>query len=709
MNTPPLLLGAALLFWGWQTGLLWVGAVMALLLESSRLVNTRWEVSDEDLSRIWTFCTLLFLAVAVYAFTANEGPSHFSSFLQNPNSSTSSRAGAASARTAASLFRWLPMTFFLFVAAQAWSTRREVPLTAISLLLRRRKRHAKGGNIEEAHRGFNVAYPYFGACLFAASNHSADDSTFFWGLGALIGWALWSRRPRRFVVPFWVGLFGLAIGLGYFGQRGIGRLQNYLSNLNPQWLLLLRRSWTDPTQSRTSLGHIGHLKNSGRIVIRLWPISGEAPTYLREASYRRYEPRGSVWLAGSSKNDFIVLLPPANGTSWVLLPNKTNTAEVQIACYLDAVSRDSDQPIGLLPLPTGVGRLEDLPAYVVRTNSAGAVLAEGPGLVVFNACYGPGATIDSSPITNEDCEVPARELPALDQIISQLPLAGKSTEQKLRVINGFFQSHFTYRTWQGRPRGTGTSQTPLSRFLLETKSGHCEYFATATVLLLRRLGIPTRYAVGYAVHERSGSGYVVRERDAHAWCLVWNQDAGLWQDFDTTPASWVNAEAKRASPFQWLDDGWSWVQFQFSKFRWGQTRWREYLLWVLAPVLTLLLYRIFFRRRSRARRHSVKEPPAMIRPGLDSEFYLVEQNLARRGIARRPNETLTSWLERVNTDPGLQALRPSVLALLNLHYRYRFDPRGLSGSDRERLKCEAHACLQALHGLPFTQKAVRPP
>lgn len=706
MNTPPLLLGAALLFWGWQTGLLWVGAVMAFVLESSRLVKTRWEISDEDLSRIWTFCSLLFLGLAVYAFTANEGPSHFGSFLQNPDVSTSSRAGAASARTAAALFRWLPMTFFLFVAAQAWSPRREIPLTAISLILRRRKHRAKPGSSEEPHRGFNVAYPYFGACLYAASNHPADGSTFFWGLGVLIGWALWSQRPRRFGVASWVGLFGLAIGLGYLGQRGVGQLQNYLSNLNPQWLLFWRHPWIDPIQSRTSLGHIGRLKESRRIVIRLWPVSGEAPTYLRDASYGKYEPLGSVWLEGS---DFINVLSQTNGTSWLLLPHKTNTGEVRIASYLEGVSRDSGLPMGLLPLPTGVSRLDNLPAYVVRTNSVGAVLAEGPGLVVFNACYGPGVTIDSLPHTYEDCEVSPHEWPALDQIISQLPLAGKSTDQELRVIKRFFQSHFTYSTWQRRPTATGRNQTPISRFLLKTRSGHCEYFATATVLLLRRLGIPARYAVGYAVHERSGSGYVVRESDAHAWCLVWNKDAHIWQDFDTTPAAWLNVETKRASPFQWIADGWSWIKFQFSKFRWGQTHWREYLLWILVPVLLLLLYRILFRRRSRARRQSGKSLPAIILPGLDSEFYLVEQNLARRGVARRPNEPLSGWLERASADLALRELRPSILALLNLHYRYRFDPRGLAGSDRERLRREADACLTALRKFPFTQKAVRQP
>ena len=108
MKTPPFLLGAALLFWGWQTGFLAAGAVMAVLLEGARLVKTRWDFSDDDFSRIWTICTVLFLAAAIYAFTDNGGPAGITGFVQSPNFTTQNRAGAASARTAAAMLRWLP-------------------------------------------------------------------------------------------------------------------------------------------------------------------------------------------------------------------------------------------------------------------------------------------------------------------------------------------------------------------------------------------------------------------------------------------------------------------------------------------------------------------------------------------------------------------------------------------------------------------------
>jgi hypothetical protein len=218
------------------------------------------------------------------------------------------------------------------------------------------------------------------------------------------------------------------------------------------------------------------------------------------------------------------------------------------------------------------------------------------------------------------------------------------------------------------------------------------------VLLVRELNIPARYAVGYAVHETSGAGYVVRDRDAHAWCLVWNRQAQTWEDFDTTPASWVDVEGRRASALQRFSDFWSWVGLQISKFRWGQTEWRRYFLWALVPVLALLLYQILFRRgRKRQRRKPGQAmDPAMIWPGLDSEFYLLEKRLAEQGAARQPGETLAAWLERALSQPALARLREPLQELLRLHYRHRFDPRGLSPEERETLRREAKICLDAL-------------
>ncbi|MSU59326.1 MAG: hypothetical protein EXS35_14345 [Pedosphaera sp.] len=734
MKPPPFLLGTALAFWGWQSDFLIPGVMMGLIVESARLVQARWEFSDEDFSRVWTFCSLLFLAAGVFAFTNNNGPESFGNWFQNPGFRTQGGAGLSAARTGAAIFRWLPMIFFPFLAAQLFSVREIIPLSTISLLVRRRqRREKKAGRPVPPSRNVNIAWPYFVGTVLAASVHRSDDASFFWGLAVLLAWALWTQRSGRFALVIWFATLAVAVALGFTGQRGYGYLQRYLEGMGADWLSRLMRRNVDSSQTRTALGQIGDIKTSGRIVIRLEPKKGSpVPTYLREASYRFY--KAPAWSAGSSRDDFqgVPEEAPVNSGNWTVLKENTNTHGVNIACYLEGVKHGSSA--GLLPLPAGVGRFEKLPAYVLSRNSAGAVLAEGPGLLIFDAFYNPGATLDSRPgtgstnqnrqppagpvpvgsemldsfrtltnltprkaeHTNEDLRVPEREEPALEQVITELQLRGLAREKVLQKVRGFFADKFTYRTWQP-PGKLGTNETALSRFLLKTHAGHCEYFATASTLLLRRLDIPTRYAVGYAVHETSGSGYVVRLRDAHAWCLVWNEDKKIWDDFDTTPASWVEEEGKHASAFQWLQDAWTRLGFEFAKLRWGQSNLRLYLLIAIVPGLAVLFYQIVFRRgRRRKKAAGLSGAEIFNWPGLDSEFYQLETKLAERGVARGTSEPLNEWLTRVATTPGLTELCAPLQEILRLHYRYRFDPLGLSEVDRDVLRREVKACSESL-------------
>ena len=264
------------------------------------------------------------------------------------------------------------------------------------------------------------------------------------------------------------------------------------------------------------------------------------------------------------------------GLTWILQLSKTNVSAVSLACYLNGWSSEVKAPEGLLPLPTGSSRLENLPVYALKMNKTGAVLASGPGLVIFNARFGSGATFDSPPDASTnlwDLFVPTNEVAALEQVIAEMNLAGADDEHKFLAVQHFFSEKFTYSTWQGRDKLAATNETPLARFLLNSRSGHCEYFATATVLLLRKLGIPALYAVGYFVHEPRGKGYIVRERDAHAWCLAWNsRKRKRWRESKIPPNNysgpvWIRNFTRlktsslhvafRASPVNRSRTGWS--------------------------------------------------------------------------------------------------------------------------------------------------------
>jgi len=692
MKPPPFLLAAALLFWGWQTGMLIVGVIIAVAIECPRFIQARWDFSDEDFGRLWTLCSLLTLAAILFAFVDNQGPSSFSGFFQDSNLNTQRAAGTASARTAFAMVRWLPMIYLPFVLAQLFSTREAVPWKAISYFARRRFKKAKlAGKPAPPVTTLNVSMPYFALTLLGAAAHPPEGKAFFWGLSVLLAAGLWTQRSLRFKPAAWVVTIIVGVALGFLGQTGVSQAIRMAENLNLSWMSFLVRRRFDAGQSRTTLGKIGDVKASGQIVIRVETINGGTPpAYLREASYRTY--RGQTWLADINEDGFADVAEAGQNTLvWPLPPlhEATNTHAVNIACYLDGGK-------ALLPLPTGSARLEKLNIIELKRSPLGAVLARGPGLVIFDAHFVDGRTIDSPPEPGDRTNIPPREVAGLEGALAELKLEGRTEEETLRSVAGFFSDKFNYSTWQSPPKFSDTNETALSRFLLKTRSGHCEYFATATVLMLRSLNIPARYAVGFYVHETSGDGYVVRMSDAHAWTLVWDERAQTWRDFDTTPASWVQTES-RPTFLRWVGDVKSRVVFEIRRFFSGQTRLRQYLLWAIVPGLAILTYQIIFRRRKKHRGAGANAfYDRTDWPGLDSEFYLLEKKLAGRGVPREPGEPLSGWLERVARDSALADVREPLEELLRLHYRHRFDPLGLIAEERESLRRNATACLEKI-------------
>ena len=79
-------------------------------------------------------------------------------------------------------------------------------------------------------------------------------------------------------------------------------------------------------------------------------------------------------------------------------------------------------------------------------------------------------------------------------------------------------------------------------FLNDIKEGYCDYYASAMVVMLRSVGIPARFAVGYtpgkeaprqAQDESELIQYRVQENNAHAWPEVFFPSYG-WVQFEPT-------------------------------------------------------------------------------------------------------------------------------------------------------------------------------
>ena len=650
MNTPPFLLAAACALWSMQTGQWLVAAVAAVALEAPRLAPVRWNLAQAHFNRLSDFCSVLIVAVAGYLYLTFGNP-----------------------RALLLLFQWLPVALLPLALAQAWGNQPRIGVAAFVWTLRK--------DPAAAHQAFNIGYAYFVVWLLAASAANVREPVFYAGLVAIGGWALWPARPRRHAPAVWIVLVLLAGGIGYGAQTGLARLQGWIEDSVPEWLTA-SGSRSDPYLSRTDLGHIGTLKLDDAIVLRVRPEQGlKTPLLLHRATYNGYF--GNTWAARGAP---LTPRTPDATARWVL--GRAESAPVRVEIF-DSSPRGNP----VLSLPRGTVEVTGLAATVIKRNGLGTVQAEYPaGQLSYTALVGARGAAEAAP-DDEDLRVPRSDEALLAKVAESAGLRGAGADETVERVRQFFARGFGYSTYQPQaPRGASA----LEDFLLKTRAGHCEYFATATALLLRAAGVPARYATGFSAQEysRLEDAYVVRVRHAHAWVKAWVN--GAWIDVDTTPALWATVEAEAASWWSPAFDLWSWTRFRLSQL----TGTGDDALWTGIALLFIAWFGWRLYRQRRLLVVGTKAPTAARaeapQAGADSEFFLIERALAASGLPREPGETVMSWLARVapRLPAGIEAA--DIAELARLHYRYRFDPAGLARAERERLKTSAQRILDHL-------------
>lgn len=102
---------------------------------------------------------------------------------------------------------------------------------------------------------------------------------------------------------------------------------------------------------------------------------------------------------------------------------------------------------------------------------------------------------------------------------------------------------------------------PMERFLFINKQGHCEWFASSSVVLLRMAGVPARLVSGFRIAKGPVGGVLtITTNDAHAWVEYWT-DAKGWTAFDPTP--------RLLGPSGFLNvfrDGYEWVSAYWYRY-----------------------------------------------------------------------------------------------------------------------------------------------
>ncbi len=652
MKTPPLLLAAAIGFWGWQSNQVMVAALLALALESPRVIPSRRAFTQKSLNRVSDLCALICLLMAVYFFVAHR-----------------------SARAIFLTVQWLPVAFAPLALIQGYHPADRLNVSGFFMVIRRKYPDGRPSG-----PFVNFSYPYLALCILGASTANISNQTFYAGLVLLSGAALWGARADRFTHYVWGAALVAALFAGYVGHIGLHRLQLLIEDKGMEWFMDAIREERDPFRSTTAFGEVGVLKQSNRILYRVKRTRGVAvPLLLRGAAFNTY--RNAVWYA--RKAPFKQTLQPGiSGGTWQLSDEHACDRTIYVAGRLK-------KGRGILPLPTGAARLDDLPAAGAARNRLGVVRVDGgPDLLNYAVCYTPGESSDGLP-DKDDLQIPAAEQKAVGEIIAAWGLSGQSPPAAARIIREQFATEFGYTLdLSGHPVG----KTPIAAFLTQTRAGHCEYFGTATVFILRALGIPARYVSGYAVQEMDpwSRDLVVRSRHAHAWAQA--HIDGRWVNLDTTPSTWVEFESARAGLWQPVTDLWAWVQYRFTKWLKADKDpsgdFERYLIWPIVAVLVVLGGPYLRRKRVQTDKATGGGPgPTERLPGDDSPFYLVQTRIQSWGFSRARPEPFTDFIARVGRGrPEKKAALDKLEGLLVRHYRYRFDPQEAHKADTEDLR-----------------------
>jgi transglutaminase-like putative cysteine protease len=135
--------------------------------------------------------------------------------------------------------------------------------------------------------------------------------------------------------------------------------------------------------------------------------------------------------------------------------------------------------------------------------------------------------------------VPATVPPEVKTLALEITKGQETWFDKARAIEKYFdRAEFSYS--QKDVATPGRNEDYVAQFLLDTKIGYCDNFSTSMAVMLRTLGIPTRWVKGYTGGEYKQLGsnsrkvYEVTNNNAHSWVEVYFPGSG-WLAFEPTP------------------------------------------------------------------------------------------------------------------------------------------------------------------------------
>jgi hypothetical protein len=263
--------------------------------------------------------------------------------------------------------------------------------------------------------------------------------------------------------------------------------------------------------------------------------------------------------------------------------------------------------------------------------------------------------------------VPAVTDAALAGTVKTITTGLTNPYDRVMALMVYLQDNCLYSL--GAP-ATPKGEDVAAHFVLRSKRGACDSFATALAVMARLTGVPARVAVGYQTGEYDAERgvHVVKGDDAHAWAEVYFPKYG-WVPFDP--------QSVEAFEQQSLADLW-----QKGHWRWAVRDVARQAAWVLGIALIAFLGLAALVDPLRLLRHALRPRPSTALQRLSTEYRDFYGRLIRRA-GGRPSPALTpqeavQWLGQT---AGKRLDRGMLQDLNDRFYDLRYAPQ----ADPERV------------------------
>lgn len=295
-----------------------------------------------------------------------------------------------------------------------------------------------------------------------------------------------------------------------------------------------RMQFTSGFSERVELGQIGSIMQSDIVVMRVKtdrkPSELPANIKWRGLAFDYYD--GRSWKRTNQVHGTL----PSQGWHYKLEDSTQGTNWINQTFFLEALSTDVlFVTYKALAISRDVGSL-------FRDGAENLYAPRPPykklrySVVSDSIRPDPANISDLRPIPQEILKTYMQVPPEddrIEQLAKRVTAEAKDRYSKALALEHYLRTNYGYSLVL---RGTPNSPDPLSTFLFDTRSGHCEYFASAMAIMLRQLGIPARLVNGFRTGEynRLGNSWTVRQYHAHSWVEAYFPPYG-WIEFDPTP------------------------------------------------------------------------------------------------------------------------------------------------------------------------------